>query len=68
MKLFTPDNAELIEITSVSPHENGIQIEGTIMGAMPTKAVLRPTELRTGMRFLTPRIAWKLSAMLLRGR
>jgi hypothetical protein len=68
MKLFTPDNAELIEITSVSPHEDGIQIEGTIMGAMPMKAVLRPAELRTGMRFLTPGIAWKLFNMLLRGR
>ena len=68
MKLFTPDNTELIEITSVSPHEDGLQIEGTIMGAMPMKAVLQPVNLRAGLRFVTPRIAWTLFAMLFRGK
>jgi hypothetical protein len=64
MRLFTPDNAELIEITSVAPHQDGIQIEGTIMGAMPMKSVLRPAELRAGMRFMTPSIARRLFVML----
>ena len=46
MKLYTPDNAELIEVTAIIPHEDGIQLEGTIMGAMPMKAILRPQDLR----------------------
>lgn len=66
MKLFTPDGSELIEVTAVSPAEDGVVVEGTIMGAMPMKAVLRPQDLRSGLRFLTPRLAWTLCLMLFR--
>lgn len=41
MKLYTPDNTELFEVTAVAPHKDGVQLEGTIMGTMPMKAVLR---------------------------
>jgi hypothetical protein len=64
MRLYTPDNTELIEVTSVTPHADGVQVEGTIMGAMPMKAVLRPADLRRGFRFVTPRLVWKLFTML----
>jgi hypothetical protein len=66
MKLYTPDNAELIEVTAIIPHEDGIQLEGTIMGAMPMKAILRPQDLRGAFRFLTPRLAWAAFTMLFR--
>jgi len=66
MKLYTPENTELIDVTSVTPHENGIEIEGTIMGAMPMRAVLRASELRRGMRFLKPRLVWTAVTMLFR--
>lgn len=68
MKLYTPDNTELIEVTAVTQHADGIQIEGTIMGAMPMKAILRPQELRSGFRFLSPGLIWKALTMLFRRR
>lgn len=66
MKLYTPEQTELIEVTAVAPFENGVQVDGVIMGAMPMKAVLRPEDLRQGMRFLTPRLVWTLFVMLFR--
>ena len=32
MKLYTPEHTELIEVTTVEPFENGIQVDGMIMG------------------------------------
>jgi hypothetical protein len=43
-------------------------MEGTIMGAMPMKAVLRPAELRKGFRFLNARILAAILKMFLTGR
>jgi hypothetical protein len=51
MKLFTPEHSELLEITDIAPCDEGILICGTIMGAMPMKAVLTPAELRRGLKF-----------------
>jgi hypothetical protein len=64
MKFFTPEKTDLIEVTAVRPHPDGLLIEGKIMGAMPMKAVLRPRELRAGLRFLTPQTIWTLLRML----
>jgi hypothetical protein len=66
MKLVTPDNTDLIVITAVAPHKDGLLIEGTIMGAMPMKAVLRPAELRRGLRFLRLPVIGALLGMLFR--
>ena len=66
MRLYTPDNSELIEISAVVPSPDGLLIEGTIMGAMPMKALLRPAELRRGFRLLTFRSALALILMLFR--
>lgn len=65
MKFYTPEKTDLIDVTAVRPHPDGLLIEGKIMGAMPMKAVLRPHELRAGLRFLTPRTIWSLLRMLL---
>jgi hypothetical protein len=65
MKFYTPEKTDLIDVTAVRPHPDGLLIEGKIMGAMPMKAVLRPHELRSGLRFLTPRTIWALLRMLL---
>ena len=48
MKFYTPERTDLIEVTAVKAHPDGLLIEGKIMGAMPMKAVLRPAELRRG--------------------
>lgn len=66
MKLYTPDATELIDVTAIHPHPDGLLIEGRIMGAMPMKAVLRPRELRGALRLLGPRIVLTLIAMLFR--
>ncbi len=65
MKFYTPEKTDLIDVTAVRPHPDGLLIEGKIMGAMPMKALLRPHELRAGLRFLTPRTIWSLLRMLL---
>ncbi len=66
MKLYTPEKTALIDVTAVRPHGTGLLIEGKIMGAMPMKAVLRPSELRAGFRLLTLRTVATLLAMLFR--
>ncbi|MFM9970704.1 MAG: hypothetical protein ACKVQK_20120 [Burkholderiales bacterium] len=66
MKLFTPEKIELLVVTSVSPHAEGLLIEGKIMGAMPMKAVLRPAELRKSLRLLSFRTLFALIGMLFR--
>jgi hypothetical protein len=66
MRLFTPDKTELINVSSVRAHPEGLVIEGKIMGAMPMKAVLRPAELRRSFRLLTFGVAWKTVTMLFR--
>ena len=66
MKLFTVDKTDLMDVGSIKPHEQGIIIEGKIMGAMPMKAILRPEELRAGLRFVRPGLIWTLFKMLFR--
>ncbi len=66
MKFYTPEKTELIDVTAVKPHADGIMIEGKIMGAMPMKAVLQPRELRRGFSLLSFRTVVTLIAMLFR--
>jgi len=66
MKLYTPEKTELIDVTVVRPQGTGLLIEGKIMGAMPMKAMLRPSELRAGFRLLGFRTLLTLLAMLFR--
>ncbi len=66
MKLFTPEKTELIDVTAVKTHPDGILIEGKIMGALPMRAVLTPAELRRGFSLLTWGLAKKLVAMSFR--
>ncbi|WP_157757168.1 hypothetical protein [Pannonibacter phragmitetus] len=61
-----PDGSELIEVLDVQPHENGLLLSGQIMGAMPMKAVLRPGQLRAGLKFVSVRLVFRLIAMLFR--
>ncbi|MSQ53471.1 MAG: hypothetical protein EXR28_16495 [Betaproteobacteria bacterium] len=64
MKLFTPDKTELLVVSALSPHADGLLIEGKIMGAMPMKAVLRPAELRSSLGLLSLRTVFALIVML----
>ncbi len=56
MKLYTPQNSELMNVSAIWREGNTLVIEGTIMGAMPTRAVLRPDEARKAFALLKPAI------------
>lgn len=53
MKFYTLDNTVLMDISNVTPHERGIVIEGKIMGTMPMKVLLKPEQLREGVKFVS---------------
>lgn len=48
MKLFTTDDTELMEVSQIEVEDGKLLIIGTIMGAMPVRAVLTGTEMRKG--------------------
>jgi hypothetical protein len=64
VRIYTPDGTELMSVTAITPHENGILIDGVIMGAMPMKGVVRPAELRAMRRLIGLRLVWRGLAML----
>ena len=66
MKFHTPEGDVLMEVKPVTPHDNGIMLQGKIMGTMPMKAVLKPEELRKGFSFLNPKLIARIIAMLFR--
>lgn len=66
MKMQTPDGSELIEVTEVTRRNGELLIGGTIMGAMPMKAVLKPSQLRAGLKFLSFGLIVTLIGMLFR--
>lgn len=66
MKLYTPEKSVLLDVTSVQPHPDGLLVAGKIMGTMPMKAIVRPEELRAGLRLLTVPLFFKLVTMLFR--
>jgi hypothetical protein len=66
MKLYTPEKSILLDVTSVQSHPDGVLVMGKIMGTMPMKAIVRPEELRAGIRLLTVGVFFTLIAMLFR--
>ena len=64
MKLVTTEGTDLLDVTAVTATPEGLVIEGQIMGAMPMKALLRPAELRRGMRFARWRILVAVLGMI----
>jgi hypothetical protein len=66
MKLMTMDGAELMEVSEIRAEASTLIIEGTIMGAMPTRAVLTPTELRSALKLLKLRTIVSIIGMLFR--
>ena len=52
MKLYASNNSELMEITRISRKDNTLVVEGTMMGAMPIRTILKPAELRSAIRLM----------------
>jgi hypothetical protein len=53
MKLLTSDQFELMEVTGLRTQGKNLVVVGTIMGAMPTEAILTPVELRKVFKLLS---------------
>ena len=66
MKVWTPDNAELMDITSIQRKGTNLIISGKIMGSMPMRAVIRPEDARRGLRLLDLRTILFLLTYLFR--
>lgn len=68
MNLYSPDKSCLMEVSALRDTEEGIVVEGKIMGAMPMKAIIRPDELRSGLKLISVRLIVKALKMLITGR
>jgi hypothetical protein len=67
MKLYTTDNSELMEITVIEAEGRNLVVTGTIMGAVPVKAVLKPEDLRAALGQMSLGTMFKAATMLVRG-
>jgi len=66
MKLYTSDNTDLMEVSRIYPDGRDLIVEGTIMGAMPVRAVLKPAELRKAFGLMSPKTLGQIFMMLFR--
>lgn len=67
MKLYTTDNTELMKISSIRPEGPNLVVEGTIMGAMPVRTILKPAEARAALGLMSTRTKLMAFLMLFRG-
>ncbi len=66
MKLYTSDNSELMEVFRIYPENGNLMVEGTIMGAMPVKAVVKSAEMRRAIGLMSLKTLFLAFLMLLR--
>ena len=66
MKLYTSDESELMEVSSLKTDSNGLIVSGTIMGAMPVEAILKPAELRKAFKLMSVGMIFSVLGMLFR--
>jgi len=52
MKLYSPDNSELMQISSLERDGDQLLIKGTAFGAMPITAQLRAVEVRHALKLM----------------
>lgn len=63
MKLYNLDESELMNVTEIQVRDSQLVVVGTIMGAMPTQALITPTQLRRSLGLLNPTILWTVIKM-----
>ena len=67
MRLLSPEGSDLMFVEKVDVVDGNIVVHGKIMGALPMKAILKPDELRSGMRLLNAKlIRTALAAIIFR--
>ena len=57
MKIFGPDNQELIAISAIERDGAELVLRGKILGTLPMSARIRPEEARRGLKLLDWRMA-----------
>ena len=57
MKIFGPDNQELIAISAIERDGVELVLRGKILGTLPMSARIRPEEARRGLKLLDWRTA-----------
>jgi|TARA_B110000503_G_scaffold142829_1_gene241163 hypothetical protein len=67
MKLYAKDNSDLMEVSKIYREGNNLMVEGTIMGAMPIRAVVKPAELRKAFGVMSFGTMLHAVTMLFRG-
>ncbi len=67
MKVFNTDGSLLMEVKTLERNGNRLEFQGVVMGTMPVKGQLSPTELRRGMGLVKGiRMWWFLLTMIFR--
>ncbi|MBX5459714.1 MAG: hypothetical protein IRZ28_01370 [Steroidobacteraceae bacterium] len=66
MKLYGPDNKELMTVTAITREGNELVVKGKIFGTMPMTAKLRPAEARRALKLLGWKNAFFALSMLWR--
>jgi hypothetical protein len=66
MKLYGPDNKELMTVTAIQREGNELVVKGKIFGTMPMTAKLRPAEARGALKLLGLKNAFFALTMLFR--
>ena len=67
MKLYATDNSDLMEVSRITREGNNLIVEGTIMGAMPIRAVVKPAEVRRVFKVMSIGTLFHALSMFFRG-
>jgi len=67
VKIFGPDNQELIAISAIERDGAELVLRGKIFGTLPMSARLTPEEARRGLKLLDWRTALFVLSLLWRG-
>jgi hypothetical protein len=67
VKLYGPDNKELMTVTAIQREGNQLVVKGKIFGTMPMTAKLRPAEARRALKLLGFKNAFFALTLLFRG-
>ena len=66
MKIFGPDNSELLQITSLEREAGKLVMKGKVFGSMPMTAKLTPQEARNALKLLNFKLVVFLLTFLFR--
>jgi hypothetical protein len=66
MKIYGPDNNELMQITSLESEDGKLVMKGKVFGSMPLTAKLTGTEARNALKLLNFKLVMFLLTFLFR--